>query len=517
MPVELPPLSPTASAMLRCGAATPQADDDPADADADALALWVEHSARHAARAAALHASVAVARAAALERLAALPPLPPLGGGGGGSSGRLGTFEVGGTVGVGVPRERAMLRAMRKRRREAIMREEMARREAAVARAREDERVQREEEEQVRAREEAQVWAEAQRSAAEEEAARRVEEAERRRRDEEASAAEAERRRIEEEALKQTREKESAAKAVKVVATVEPLPPHVVEAGAICAQDPAMKKPRLLLKKRVNRAVNQIAVSVKAVCASVGSLVGAMGEAAGSGIPTALSYTMKEIAERLVAEGHLSVAVSAPAAFAVGAVIVGVVAHAADPARMRLVVLAAYFDKCAYIIPTYVQRSPGEATESFRARLGYKPDEKPDAYVERMCGYVSSYAAVVQTVEVYGPGGRTTMQNPFPREDAWGWLARIVNGPQRGVTPDIVCAFLDIAGFELARMYGAHFRALLASVRDVCVNHAAKNSRPGARSRIVGYVEDYERSGGRILEAPSGKVLPVRDSENRVE
>lgn len=303
-----------------------------------------------------------------------------------------------------------------------------------------------------------------------------------------------------------------------------PLPPLVYKVGIvwskICAEaeafrvDAGMKKPRLLLKKRINLAANQIAASVKSVCTKIRDIVGTLNEAHRSNMQSAVSFTMKEIAERLVAEGGSTVALSRTSAFAVGSVIVGVVAHSPDPAFMRNVMLGAFFDKCAFTIPTYVLRHKHETEKSFRSRLNFLVDENTEAYVERMCGYVSLYAAVLQTTEVLGPHGKTSAQNPFPPSDAWAWLARAVNGPQRSVTPDIVHAFLDIAGFEMSRIYGSNFGRLLASVQEVCVRHASKSARPGAKSRISGFVEDFFKAGCTVREAPPGKYLPASDAEN---
>jgi hypothetical protein len=143
-------------------------------------------------------------------------------------------------------------------------------------------------------------------------------------------------------------------------------------------------------------------------------------------------------------------------------------------------------------------------------------DETSEAYVERMCGYVTLYAAIVQTVDVHGPSGlHRGVRNPFTPDEAWGWLARIVNGPQRSITPDIVHAFLDIAGYELSRLFGSNFASLLASLQTVVVRHASKDARPGAKSRIDGYIDDYVRAGHRVPKPPAGKVLPVSDAENQ--
>jgi hypothetical protein len=196
-------------------------------------------------------------------------------------------------------------------------------------------------------------------------------------------------------------------------------------------------------------------------------------------------------------------------------VIVGVVAHSPDPGTMRDVVLGAFYDKCAYIVPTYVRRHRGETEHSFRSRLNYLPDESPDAYVERMCGYVALFGAILQTADVYSPAGsRRDMRNPFPLADGWAWLARVVNGPQRSITPDIVHAFLDVAGYELSRQFGSRFASLLASVQAVCVHHASKDARAGAKARIDGFVEDYIKFGHSIPKPPPGKILPQSDAEN---
>jgi GLE1-like protein len=523
------------------------------DSSDDSLALWVEHGARHAERCAALASAVRDARAVALDAVRDAPaislphwdsginqgnrqvnsnPFAPFG-----SFTRDPELSVLPPI-VVAPRQRAKLRAMRKAHRAVIEADEQARaavalrgfhaeeerKKAQAAALRAKEQAQRRQREQQDAAAAATAVEDARIAAKVAEAARHVatiaaQEHETKRQ----GAAAADAREREKDAVEA-----AAADARKKAenAAANELPPHVAMVNRLWAHisteaqsfrdDPAMKRPRLLLKKRVNLAANQIAASVKSVCIKIGDLVGTMGEASRSGVPTALSFTMREIAERLVAEGAGSVALSRSAAFAVGAVIVGVVAQSPDPEMMRNVVLGAFYAKCIYVIPTFARRHNGETVESFRSRLGYLPDEAADAYIERMCGYVSLYAAILQTVGVLGPRGLVIeMNNPFSLADAWTWLAKIINSKkQRPIMPDVVMAFLDISGFEMSRKWKTAFAPMVLSLVQSCVDNAAKGARPGAKSRIVVYVEDFTRSGNKVIKPPAGKVLPASDAEN---
>lgn len=520
----LSPLSPAVRSP-RPPAPSP-APTDASDDESDALALWVEQASGHAARCASLRQTLASSRDAALASVAHLPPFPNAAPAAGQALVVAGGGEIAPTA------MRAEVRRLRKRAREAIAVDEEARRGVAVRECRE--RVERERMEEARRTAEEREMAEKREREEKARVERERVEAERRRLEaEEREKRGEEARRAEDEAKAKAKAEDEAkakaegeAKAKAAAASADGgLPEHLKEAEKawhwVCSgagdweksQRADIKAMRLNVKKAVNRAVNQIAGSVKSVCGSAGKIVALLNDATKNN-PPAVPYAMKKIAERLVAEGQISIAASTSGAFPVGVVVASVVAHAPDVQMMKNVILAAFVVQCPYVIPIDSRRIAGKTEQEFRDRLCYLKDEKEGEYVERMCGYISCYAAVLQTTEVYSATGRSQLENPFKLQEAGQWLARVIERPEPSITPDIVVAFLSIAGYELARYFKTEFGPFLDNIQRNCVAGAGKSTRPGPLSRLAVFVDEYKRAGGRVPKMPVGKALPVRDFEN---
>eukprot|EP00177_Eucheuma_denticulatum_P003013 GFKZ01005417.1.p1 GENE.GFKZ01005417.1~~GFKZ01005417.1.p1 ORF type:complete len:575 (+),score=86.68 GFKZ01005417.1:334-2058(+) len=279
-------------------------------------------------------------------------------------------------------------------------------------------------------------------------------------------------------------------------------------------REPSMKKPRLEVKKQVNLMVNQIAASVKQVSVKVENLCQVLRNASSGGGPSGEAFAMKEIAQRLVSESDGSVALNRTAAFAVGAVIVGVAAGCREPSRMRNTFLGAFYRHCIYTIPAYAIRDKGESAEDFRYRIGYKDGETPEGYMERSCGCVSLFAAVLHTDKVIGViRGGSKAENPFSLDVGWTWLARITNRGQRAITPAITFAFLEIAGHAMSKKYKKQFAKLMASVQKIVVLKAVRQAPKGAISRMDTLLDDFLTAGCVFPKPPKGSVLPKKDME----
>lgn len=279
-------------------------------------------------------------------------------------------------------------------------------------------------------------------------------------------------------------------------------------------RDASMKKPRLEIKKQINLMVNQIAASVKQVSTKVTNLIAVLKNAKEGGGVAGESFAMKEISQRLVSESDGSVALNRTAAFAVGAVIVGISASVEDPSRMRDVFLGAFYKHCMYTIPAYPRKHKGETTGDYRLRIGYKDEETPESYMERSCGCISLFAAVLQTDKLLGPAQRwQNVSNPFSLDIGWTWLARIANREQRAITPAITFAFLEIAGYIMSRKYRRQFSKMMAIVQQAVVLKAAKSAPPGPTSRMDSMLEDFISDGCVFRIPPVGRELPATDME----
>lgn len=277
-------------------------------------------------------------------------------------------------------------------------------------------------------------------------------------------------------------------------------------------KDASMKKPRMDIKKQANLLCNQIAASIKHVTAKVKGLCNVLENAARIGGAAGESFAMKEIAMRLVQESDGTVSLNRTAAFAVGGVIVGVAAGARDPGRMTDVILGAFYQHCIYSMPAYGRRKKDEPMEDFRSRIGYKEEETPDSYMERSCGCISLFAAVLQTDCVLGHSWEK-IPNPFSLDIGWTWLARIANREQRTITPAITFAFLEIAGYSMSVRYKKQFTKLMAMVQQVVVMKALKAAPKGPTSRMDTMVEEFIADGCAFSEPPKGKTLPEKDFE----
>lgn len=275
-------------------------------------------------------------------------------------------------------------------------------------------------------------------------------------------------------------------------------------------QDFSAKKMRMEIKKRVNLAVNQIAASIKQVTVKVQELSALLAESTTYTVPGAHSFALREMATRLVAESDRNVSVSRGSAFAVANVIVGVASSAYDPMKVKDIFLGAFYRHCIYTMPAYGVKRPSESKENYQKRLGYKEDESAESYIERMSGCVGLLAAVLQIDNVITPNGARGVPNPFPLDLAWTWLARIVNKDQRAITPCLVIAFLEYAGYNMGIRYRRQFAKLMASIQRTAVMGASSKAPKDAVSRLDEFIVEYIKAGCIIREHPC--ILPQTET-----
>lgn len=276
----------------------------------------------------------------------------------------------------------------------------------------------------------------------------------------------------------------------------------------------SMAPVRRNVNKGVNLAVNQVAASIKQVSLKVNDLSQLIVQAKQVGGGKGESFAMKAVAERLIGESDFTVALSQTTAFAVASVIVGVTAKAQDVERMKDVFLGAFYQHCAYTMPSYIRKGKEESIAEFRKRLGYKEDESGEGYLERMCGCVNLFAAVLQTEDVFpkvqfGPA----MSNPFSLDVGWSWLARIVNREQRAITPAMVFAFLELGGYAMSRRYKKQFAKLMAMIQRAVVLKVNKSAPKGPTSRLDVFISEYIEAGCTVAEPPKGRKMPQSDAE----
>src|SRR5690606_1106513 len=109
------------------------------------------------------------------------------------------------------------------------------------------------------------------------------------------------------------------------------------------------------------------------------------------------------------------------------------------------ILLGQLYTHCPYTIPQYLFKGEQETQESFFKRLQYREDDDSDtgfetreSYFERMAGMVTLYAAILQTPVP------PKVKNTHGIENAWRWLASLMNIQPTEITATLLEAFLRV-------------------------------------------------------------------------
>ncbi|KAA8497138.1 Nucleoporin GLE1 [Porphyridium purpureum] len=269
--------------------------------------------------------------------------------------------------------------------------------------------------------------------------------------------------------------------------------------------DTSQSRNRLQIKKEVNLAINQIAASIKQINLKMGALHTTLTKAKALSAE-ALAFAENTIAARVMKEAAGQITLHSDSAFPVAAVLAALMAVYPD---IKDLLIAHFHRECIYTVPMYVRRSPDQSQEDYyQSTLGMKPGEKVESYHERMGGYVTLYAALVQTqnAESLGIG-----PNPYGIEHGWMWLARTVNMKPRNVSCLVLISFLEICGYRLFREYGRQFEKLMRLVHKSYLPAVPDSAPAGPRTRLAIYVSEFLTSCQ--LPVPKGSVLPEKDAE----
>lgn len=276
-------------------------------------------------------------------------------------------------------------------------------------------------------------------------------------------------------------------------------------------QDPASQSLRFQLRKRINLAVNQIGLSLPSVLHKSSVLAALLHESlttetaieSSESVSLLDAWLQLQVVRRIVREGAEQVVVSLPSSFALGAVLVLLTQQ--HP-RLKPVVLGTFYQLCPYTIPHWYRRRPGESLEAYLVRLGYsKPNESFESYCERMGGYLSLFAAMLQTALP------NMHPNPYGTGMLWTWSARVVNAKPRRMTCLLLGNVFEVAGYALSQQYGNQFRKLLRLVEAEVLPRLPKDAPPGPTARLKHWIEEALRSGPQPCP---GHILPMRDSQN---
>jgi len=285
-----------------------------------------------------------------------------------------------------------------------------------------------------------------------------------------------------------------AEKRKKILAEVE---------AAIQTIPPEMRAAKMDFKKKINVAVSQISGTRKQVMRKSEQLIDVLRNAERMGQAMS-AFCMDTLAERIVDQADAQISAAQASAFPIAAVAVNVCA--AHPALTD--VLMAHFHRlCPYTVPMYPPKQENQSMADYQISIGYRHSsegpngfETEDSYLARISGTIALYAAITQTI--YDKG-----VHPFGLSHAWAWLARVLNMRPRRVTPTILLPFLEIAGYELNRVYRRQFVKLLNFISKDYMTRLPPDAPAPAVARLKIYMHEFRAAGGK-LQAPEGRNMP---------
>jgi nucleoporin GLE1 len=183
---------------------------------------------------------------------------------------------------------------------------------------------------------------------------------------------------------------------------------------------------------------------------------------------------------------------------------------------------------CVYTIPENPTKKPNQSIAEYKQSIGFEkaigdtsdPDglEHVTVYTKRMTMIVAVLAATMQTLP-----WESNQKQPIGLSigDCWTWLARLVNeNPPHLMTGSLILTILEVAGFELLRIYRRQFHKLLLLIASQVCPRLSKDARSGA-ANAVGQLEilitQYQTNGCRFDEPEGRKLEETKLSERDEE
>jgi nucleoporin GLE1 len=211
-----------------------------------------------------------------------------------------------------------------------------------------------------------------------------------------------------------------------------------------------------------------------------------------------LNYFAHVMAIKFIEMAEKQISLHPPSAYPYGQVVADLIGNI--PA-FKLVLMANLFTKCPCIVPRYPPRLEGQSDHEYKLTLGYKeiaPGQTEDeaTYTERMCGLISFYAAIVQSIPL-----RPNSVNPYDIKFGWIWVASILNMRPRPITPYVLASFFDIAGYSMFKAYGPNFLSIMEFLQHTFLPMVPSVSI-AAKTRLKIFVEDTLEN--RRVKEPEG-------------
>lgn len=90
--------------------------------------------------------------------------------------------------------------------------------------------------------------------------------------------------------------------------------------------------------------------------------------------------------------------------------------------------LSHFYNACPFTVPVFLPKMVGQSTENYYKLMGYKYNEdgtieNHDQFLKRMSGLMRLYSSIFITPQRKG----INMNNPWGLQNAWRWLAAVLN------------------------------------------------------------------------------------------
>eukprot|EP00742_Colponemidia_sp_Colp-10_P007376 GILJ01007940.1.p1 GENE.GILJ01007940.1~~GILJ01007940.1.p1 ORF type:complete len:628 (-),score=125.73 GILJ01007940.1:113-1996(-) len=284
---------------------------------------------------------------------------------------------------------------------------------------------------------------------------------------------------------------------------------------------PEIKRLRTQVKKTVNLSIQQISASMEQIVKKAEEMKQLMKQAQQEG-EIMYQYTCNMVADKFKTQAESLIARSRSSCFPYAQTIVLVSVE--FPLLLELVL--AYLNKaCPFTVPYFPTKAASETDDDLRVKWGYlrKEDgslEAEDDYIGRMEGFMALFAAIPQCPVTVGRNFMAaSVSHPFGMDQAWVWLARVLNQKIRRLTCMFLYVFLDIAGFSLCQSYPSQMKKVFMLLAQSGVPQFEELKAKGTKglepalTNLRLYLTEYIRSGQ--ARKPEGKDIPTTSLSQR--
>jgi hypothetical protein len=263
------------------------------------------------------------------------------------------------------------------------------------------------------------------------------------------------------------------------------------------SKDDEVKKIRVQHRMFINRRVGQVANSGTQVFSVIKELLQTALDTYKSKGADMLNYVGHTMATKFIEQAETQVSLHPPSAFPYGQVAADLIGSLPS---FRRAIMTLMCQKCPYVVPRYPPRLPNQSEAEYKQSLGYKmlgdTFEDESTYTERMSGIIMLYAAMVQSKPL-----RPNVTNPYDAKYAWSWLEAILQMKPRPITPYLLAAFLEIAGYRFSQEFPKEFRAKMEFVQKQFIPMIPAES-VASKTRLKIFIDRYLDSGH--IDPPEG-------------